>query len=243
MPSRLCENIALWNENETLPVKTPMIGVAGLITNTEGQVYTIRENNSKWITQKFKGMRSIPMETIEDGESLEDATRRMLLEEIGGLDISSRYQLTQNSSVGGFFVHPEVFVHIFHLHCYNSELSHGTGDDVKDPQWVSTREILHSKKYTFCQKNLGSLPDFLDPDVDRAINTIIKDMDEDKKINLGSLKWRPGTQESILALKAFRNRQDLAPSIATLYLTTLDRLPKQLFYHIPGSDLFPLKNS
>lgn len=68
-----------------LPLEArPLQGVALIIRNSEGLIYTIEERDTKPEVGKFRGMRSIPMETIngETRETREQALWRLQSEEV-----------------------------------------------------------------------------------------------------------------------------------------------------------------
>ena len=59
--------------------------VALIVANPAGEILTLEEFDAKPELGKLKGMRSIPMETCEPGESYEDTVRRLHYEELAGL--------------------------------------------------------------------------------------------------------------------------------------------------------------
>ncbi len=68
-------------------------GVALFLSNSTGEMFVVRERQSKPKIGKIADMISIPMETIEPGESPEAALERLLREEIGLAIMSQPIQL------------------------------------------------------------------------------------------------------------------------------------------------------
>lgn len=60
-----------------------ILAVALLIFSPTGRIFCLEELRDKPQYEKYAGMISFPIETIEDGESRESALERLLVEEVG----------------------------------------------------------------------------------------------------------------------------------------------------------------
>ncbi|MBI2610829.1 NUDIX hydrolase [Candidatus Kaiserbacteria bacterium] len=62
-------------------------GVALIVVNPNGEVLVLKELEAKPDLEKYVGIYSIPMETVEKGESEQEALARLITEELGGLSV------------------------------------------------------------------------------------------------------------------------------------------------------------
>lgn len=60
-----------------------VLGVALLIVSPAGRIFCLEELQDKVRYEKYSGMISFPIETMEDGEGREHALERLLTEEVG----------------------------------------------------------------------------------------------------------------------------------------------------------------
>ena len=74
-----------------------VVGVALCVRSGRGTILFIEELKAKPAFDKHIGLLSVPLETIEDEENVGDATRRLILEEIGSslLDTLKGFQLLE----------------------------------------------------------------------------------------------------------------------------------------------------
>ena len=72
--------MALIDKIDSLSITKEIEGVAAVIKDFSGRILMVVENENK--SWKKKGQLSIPMETVEEWESLDDALKRWLKEEL-----------------------------------------------------------------------------------------------------------------------------------------------------------------
>lgn len=122
-------------------------GVAAFIAAPKYyRVLTIEELQTKRSTNKIAGMRSIPMETVEPGESYEDALRRLLEEEVMielGVNYSTS-RLLSTCELCVFQMIPNVWVHTFFLGTAGTHMTRvgSEAKEVANPKWEHVRDIL-----------------------------------------------------------------------------------------------------
>ena len=116
-----------------------MKGVGILIVTSDGKFLSIEEKTSNRKTGKKKGARSFPMETVQGGESYQQALKRLLQEEVvlDSVAINSLKKLCQVEIRNG------VWLHSYLLHLPKSiTIPVGSSTDVTDPVWVDIDQVL-----------------------------------------------------------------------------------------------------
>lgn len=118
-------------------------GVGALIVTPEGYFLSIEEGSTKRETAKIKGMRSLPMETVEPGETREQALIRALTDEEVKVGISlnlearrllCRIQLTPGVWLYAYLIEaPEQF-----------PVQKGNAPDALNPGWNHINQVLNS---------------------------------------------------------------------------------------------------
>lgn len=123
-------------------------GVAAVIVipgNPEKGVLTIEELNTNRGTNKLRHMRSIPMESREEGETPEDTLKRLLVEEVS---LSIFYHLNELTRLYLCCGEPakDKYVLYYLLRIPSlSEISHGTTVfEVNNIKWIHPKEILET---------------------------------------------------------------------------------------------------
>ncbi len=109
---------------------------------------TIEEQSSKRLTNKLKGMRSLPMETIEIGENHQQALERLFREEvripvISHPDNLTRLKLSTCELTEGVILHAYLIELAPTLHPFGEIGSHK--DEVGNVDWTNTMDVLMAK--------------------------------------------------------------------------------------------------
>ncbi len=105
------------------------------------QILTLRELESKPHLGKFADMRSIPMETMHDGETHRHAVHRLIREELAGMPVRSVH--VRKDRIGVYRVVPHVWVSLFTALSDTNDLSCIVGADGVDTHaWVHAEEAL-----------------------------------------------------------------------------------------------------
>ncbi|OGY10151.1 MAG: hypothetical protein A3A58_02500 [Candidatus Blackburnbacteria bacterium RIFCSPLOWO2_01_FULL_41_27] len=121
-----------------------VIGVGVLLVTPDFRFLTVQELKTKRSTGKIVGMRTAPMETVIDGESDDDAIKRLFQEEVVlneaelPLDkkvLLCKIQLTKGVWLHGYLLQIEQPV----LAAIGTEKH-----EVSDPFWTSIEEVLQS---------------------------------------------------------------------------------------------------
>lgn len=127
------------NERENLlpPEERSIQAVAAMIVCPEGTVYTVVETVDRPEYGKLTGMRTIPMETMEPGETHVQTLSRLLKEEVGGniVNVSASERLGIygiNDAAATFFVVEAV---------RNDSASDLVIDGVLNPAWINFAEL------------------------------------------------------------------------------------------------------
>lgn len=119
-----------------------LAGVGLLIITANGYFLSIEEARTNRRTAKIKGMRSLPMETIESGETHKKALKRLLKEEVSTENLSGHTDPTKLCRVQ---LTPGVWLHAYLIpvNCiFQAEA--GTHKDALNPKWVHINEVLNS---------------------------------------------------------------------------------------------------
>lgn len=118
-----------------------LAGVGALIITPDGYFLSIEEGRTSRKTGKIKGMRSLPMETIEIGETHGQALERLLKEEVSAKKLTNyassaklcRVQLT-----------PGVWLHAYLIPAnHRFRVEAGTHKDALNPKWVHIDEVIN----------------------------------------------------------------------------------------------------
>lgn len=119
-------------------------GVVLLLFQDKDQkkVWTVREQRDKAVNGKRAGMTSIPMETMEPGETKENALLRLLIEEVGvGL-------VDLPLEIGEVYFPATATTAAYRLHCYAGVIAdpHDTPqpsdlDDVRPNGWLDLEQL------------------------------------------------------------------------------------------------------
>ncbi len=113
-------------------------GVALVIHNAAGKILVLQELSSKPELGKYRGMYSIPMETVKRGESIGAALGRLINEELPGLEsaLSAKREL-----IGQYQVAPEVWATLYQVECNGTKLPSNTAE-VGSHTWIDPTEAL-----------------------------------------------------------------------------------------------------
>lgn len=130
-------------ERETLSspeIIEEVVGVGALIVTPNDLFYSIRETRTNRKTGKVKDMISAPMETVEPGESLEEAMGRLFTEEVG---LPANVSLLPRGKICRIQLTPRVWLHAYLFTTEQTfEIRPGTAADVADPAWRSISQVL-----------------------------------------------------------------------------------------------------
>lgn len=114
-------------------------GVALFVRNTSGSVLILREWENKPHLGKFAGMHSIPMETSQPGESDPAALKRLIREELPGLE----NQIGINPGrIGLYRIVSRVWVSLYPATMDSSDLPLNKTDEVGDYAWIEPERVL-----------------------------------------------------------------------------------------------------
>lgn len=206
-------------------------GVAALIVDPTGNILIGTERDSLQRTHKLRGMRSIPMESrakVDNGDNEHTLNRMLYKEEVGGLHLIETRLTDRLLCV--IQHRPGTWVNYYLLHTQDSFFVPGSAKDFGDLRWERPESILSSRKYTLMRNHGDQLPSFLDPLVRQAIMRVLDDLQVDKSLFLGSLKWRPGVEDSVKTYYDLRRSEStFSPPIIT---STIDQIPSLVFKHI-----------
>ncbi|MBL7169852.1 MAG: NUDIX domain-containing protein [Candidatus Aenigmarchaeota archaeon] len=118
--------------------KKPSLVVAGLIINQEGKVLLCR-------SRKWNNLWIVPGGHIEYGESIEDAIKREIKEEVG-LDIELKKVLFVQE-----LIEPKDYIkkkHLISLECVCSTKDNNVeidDDEIQDHKWIEPEDALKEK--------------------------------------------------------------------------------------------------
>lgn len=119
-----------------------LAGVGLLIITPNGYFLSIKEARTSRRTAKIKGMCSLPMETIESGETHDQALERLLKEEVSVKELSGRTDLTKLCRVQ---LTPGVWLHAYLIPVnLRFQAEAGTHEDALNPKWAHINEVLNS---------------------------------------------------------------------------------------------------
>lgn len=149
-----------------------LAGVGALIITPDGYFLSIEEGRTSRKTGKIKGMRSLPMETIEAAETHDQALKRLLKEEVSLEELNDCTNLTKLCRVQ---LTPGIWLHAYLMPInYRLQAKDGTHKDALNPKWVHVSEVLKSdprdrlfrpgtrevvKSYLRFQRNTNSQPE------------------------------------------------------------------------------------
>lgn len=127
---------------ESPEVAEVLAGVGALIVTPDGYFLSIEEGRTSRKTGKIKGMRSLPMETMEVGETHEQALERLFKEEVSAKELSDRIDPPKLCRVQ---LTPKVWLHAYLIPVnYRFQVEAGTHKDALNPRWVHIDEVLNS---------------------------------------------------------------------------------------------------
>jgi len=118
-----------------------IVSSVGLVLfDPEGRILMLKELESKPHYGKVAGMLSVPIETIEEGEMVDQTLRRLVIEEIGEpiyslLSYSKRLMITLNDN---FTERMFVYVGL----CHKSFVAHPNDTDVEYFGWMPPKAIM-----------------------------------------------------------------------------------------------------
>lgn len=119
-----------------------LAGVGALIITPDGYLLSIEEGRSSRRTGKIKGMRSLPMETTEDGETHKKALERLLKEEVSAEELSD---CTDSTKLCRVQLAPGVWLHAYLIPVnHRFQVKAGTHKDALNPKWVHISKVLNS---------------------------------------------------------------------------------------------------
>lgn len=119
-------------------------GVGALVVSPNDQFLCITELRPKRLTGKLAGMKSLPMETVEGGESHQEALIRLFQEEVKiGVDnsLDKPLKLCTGQLTPGVWLHAYLFD-------VNSELVIQSGselNEIGEVSWMSIEDVLKSE--------------------------------------------------------------------------------------------------
>jgi 8-oxo-dGTP pyrophosphatase MutT (NUDIX family) len=119
-------------------------GVGLILFEPKGKTLVLRELKSKPHYGKYAGMLSIPLETIEDGETKESALKRLMHEEIGE-EIGKKIAV-EVTFLNEFFIELSA-THSVRLFIFTGIAGHEfvarpNDTDVEYYGWMSLRDIM-----------------------------------------------------------------------------------------------------
>lgn len=109
-------------------------GVALVVECLEGEILMLQEFESKPHFGKFPGMYSIPMETSNPGEPDRTTLKRLVREELPGLDGDIRIGKRR---LGSYQIVPHVWVRLYWASVSNRNLPTSRGGEVGNYRWES----------------------------------------------------------------------------------------------------------
>lgn len=130
--------------NSEVKITENVIGVGALLVTQDFRFLTVQELKTKRSTGKIAGMRTAPMETVIEGESDDEALKRLFQEEVILQEIEPpldkkvllcKIQLTNGVWLHGYLLQIEQLA-LAVTGTENQEVSH--------PLWTSISEVLHS---------------------------------------------------------------------------------------------------
>lgn len=127
--------------------RTTGVGALIVVADTHRPDFlTIEETRTKRSSGKLKGMRSLPMETVEDGETHQQALARLLQEEVRLNTVCLAGELIR-LKLGRYELTPGVVLHAYVIEApRDSGISVGSGVDVQRPEWTSIEEVLATSR-------------------------------------------------------------------------------------------------
>lgn len=117
----------------------PTQAVAVILFSPEELIYTIVETESRPDYGKIAGMRTIPMETIDPGETCQTTFLKLLKEEVGEdiVDVKSVEEM------GIYGINSAAAATCFVVQVERKKFQYPQNlDGVIDPQWVTVSELL-----------------------------------------------------------------------------------------------------
>lgn len=125
------------------PEARALQAVAAIIISSDGlerRVYTIEETVDRTDYGKATGMRTIPMETANEGETKEETLRRLIDEEVGRGILEIRN--IERIGIYGIGV-AAATCFLVEVEVKNGQGSVDLGD-VKDPRWMKVEDLMTS---------------------------------------------------------------------------------------------------
>lgn len=128
--------------DESPEIVETLAGVGALIITPDGYFLSIEEGRTSRRTGKIKGVRSLPMETIEAGETHQQALERLLKEELSAEELNNHTDLIKLCRVQ---LTPGVWLHAYLIPVnLRFQAQAGTHKDASNPKWVHINELLGS---------------------------------------------------------------------------------------------------
>jgi 8-oxo-dGTP pyrophosphatase MutT (NUDIX family) len=118
---------------------TTIQGVGLILLTPTGDMFVIRERNDKPHILKKSGMLSMPLETIEEGETADEAIVRLISEEIGVVVLTPTLLDTFH------FEYPPAHTSEITVYVAYTELKFNatpTSDDVEFYGWIQPESLL-----------------------------------------------------------------------------------------------------
>lgn len=131
-------------ETKEREVVEDLKGVGLFIVTPDGYFLTIEEARTKRKTNKIAGMRSLLMETIEAGETQEQAIARLLIndEEVSAKQFRT---LTPERKLCRVQLTPGVWLHAYLIQVSGQfPVRPGTAPDARNPGWTHINDVLAS---------------------------------------------------------------------------------------------------
>lgn len=128
-------------EKPVSPENRLIRAVAAAIFLPDGRIYTVEETVSRPEYGKIAGMRTIPMETLGDGETEEEGIKRILF--YGDEVAKGSIKVLEIQRVGLYLVGKIAQITLFRAECelLNSREPSAL-DDVVVPLWLKPRDLL-----------------------------------------------------------------------------------------------------
>lgn len=120
------------------PEMRPIQAVSAIIFSTEGDIYTVVETTSMPDYGKYAGMRTIPMETMKEGERHEDTLMRLIKEEVG----DNVVKVLAYERIGIYGLNNAAATCYAVCAEFNGEIEPEI-DGVVDPKWIKPGDLLN----------------------------------------------------------------------------------------------------
>jgi hypothetical protein len=127
----------------------PIQGVAAIIVaRSTNLIYTVVETTSRPEYGKEAGMRTIPMETIESGQKVEDALGQLFEQEVHENLNKIRVEFIRYYGIGNMVAARLYLVHVEKngfLHNGNGYNRNVRAHEVTDPKWMAPEDLLRQR--------------------------------------------------------------------------------------------------